>query len=366
VGKNQDGRLEIFYIDINDTIYHNWQKDPNSDWHGDVKLSNIKAKQICVGKNQDGRLEIFYIGMIDTIYHNWQKDPNSDWNGEKQLGHQEILKVWMERYSPVIGHLPLNKLTLVCTHDTGSYDMDCLMCAPWYSCQHLNIENQLNLGVRVLDLRIGMQIDESGDERFIFIHDPHTTKTTLKNGLEQVRSFLEINKREVIILDFHQFKSLDSDNFDENELYKIVINTLGTDLIFPYQNKIPSLNEIYDTPHRVIVACNTENKLFSSFFKGVQQKWENVHDTDALRLSIETEMEKDHENCDLWSICAVITAYGLVTIHSFPELENWFKAGCEWAQRANIIAVNLVEETSIVPEAISECLLKGHNESSNL
>ncbi len=356
---------------MNDTIYHNWQNAPNRDWNGEEEFKNNRAKQICVGQNQDGRLEIFYVGMNDTIYHNWQNAPNHDWNGEEHLGYRGY-QMWMEIFGSMIGHLPLNKLTLVCTHDSGTYDMVNSLMIPWKSCQRVNIEDQLNLGVRVLDLRIGMQTNESGDERFIFIHDTDHTNTTLNNGLEQVKSFLKRNKREIIILDFHQFKSLDSDNFDENELHNVVINTLGTDLIYPYQNNIPTLNEIWGTPHRVIVAWNSNNNLPRSFFKGVSQRWENVHNKEDLKESISKEIrdhEKeicDHENCDLWSVCAVITPYFMlrVTVQSVPELEDWFQAGGEWAQKANVIAVNLVHKTSIVQQAISECLIKGYNKSS--
>jgi len=267
------------------------------------------------------------------------------------------LKKWMETYGPVIGHLPLNKLTLVCSHDSGTYDLVSPFASPWASCQDLNIHDQLNQGVRVLDLRVGYQGDKSGDDRFILVHDTWRTKVTLKNALEQVKDFLSRNTREVIILDFHRFVELDG-NFDYDELQNIVTETLG-DLIYPYPNKMPTLEEIWKTQGRVIVAWNSGDRP-DHFFPGVDQKWFNKTNLDDLYKAISEEMKKDHQNEGFWSICAILTPTPLHPIHPLsPDVGNWFQAGSDWAQKANIIALDFVEKTTVVQQAISECLIKG-------
>ena len=68
-------------------IVHNWQNYPKLDWHGAAPLGG-RAKQITAGRNKDGRLEIFYVGVDDIIYHNWQKTPSGVWAGEAALGGQ--------------------------------------------------------------------------------------------------------------------------------------------------------------------------------------------------------------------------------------------------------------------------------------
>lgn len=87
VGRNQDGRLEVFYVGTNDAIYRNYQTVPNNGWSGEMALGG-SAKQIAVGQNQDGRLEIFYVGTNDAIYHNYQTAASNDtsWSGEIALG----------------------------------------------------------------------------------------------------------------------------------------------------------------------------------------------------------------------------------------------------------------------------------------
>jgi hypothetical protein len=87
-GSNKDGRIEVFYIGLDDVLYHNWQLVPNDKWIGEFFLGpkeQAKAKQVAVGQNEDGRIEVFYIGLDDVVYHNWQLVPNGKWIGENKL-----------------------------------------------------------------------------------------------------------------------------------------------------------------------------------------------------------------------------------------------------------------------------------------
>ena len=43
------------------------------------------GKALQVGRNADGRIEVFYIGMDDVLYHNWQLVPNGKWIGESTM-----------------------------------------------------------------------------------------------------------------------------------------------------------------------------------------------------------------------------------------------------------------------------------------
>jgi hypothetical protein len=79
VGRNTDGTLEIFYVGTNNGLYRNRQSAANSHtWIGETPFRDDlgkdmdSANQIAVGTNVDGRLEIFYVGTNETIYHNFQ------------------------------------------------------------------------------------------------------------------------------------------------------------------------------------------------------------------------------------------------------------------------------------------------------
>jgi hypothetical protein len=83
--RNQDGRLEVFYVGTDSRIYHNYQSSAGGAWAGEAALGGL-ALQLAVVQNTDGRLEVFYVGTDHLIYHNWQTSPNSGWAGEHALG----------------------------------------------------------------------------------------------------------------------------------------------------------------------------------------------------------------------------------------------------------------------------------------
>ena len=92
VASNADGRLELFYIGMDNILYHDWQLNPvtGTSWSGGKFLSTAQntAKSLVVGNNADGRLEVFYIGMDDIVYHDWQMAPitGTTWSGGILLG----------------------------------------------------------------------------------------------------------------------------------------------------------------------------------------------------------------------------------------------------------------------------------------
>jgi len=82
VGQNADGRFEIFGVGTDHALYHRWQTAPNNGWSGGwVSLGgSIFVGKPAVGRNADGRLEILVLGSNHVLYHNWQTAPNGGWS----------------------------------------------------------------------------------------------------------------------------------------------------------------------------------------------------------------------------------------------------------------------------------------------
>ena len=86
VGQNQDGRLEVFVTDAGGQIWHCWQTPPNNVWSSwtsrGTPFPNTRFGAPTVGRNADGRLEIFIVGPGDdmSVWHCWQTAPNSGWS----------------------------------------------------------------------------------------------------------------------------------------------------------------------------------------------------------------------------------------------------------------------------------------------
>ncbi len=85
-GLNLDGRLEIFGIGSDNALWHNYQKAPHAGpWSGWSSMGGI-VKQLALGRNKDGRLEVFAIGSDNALWHIWQTAPNNGWSGWGSMG----------------------------------------------------------------------------------------------------------------------------------------------------------------------------------------------------------------------------------------------------------------------------------------
>src|SRR4051794_27464139 len=63
LGRNADGRLEVFARGVNNHLYHMSQTKPNGGFDGNwSSLKGALASHPVVGRNADDRLEVFAVG----------------------------------------------------------------------------------------------------------------------------------------------------------------------------------------------------------------------------------------------------------------------------------------------------------------
>ena len=86
VGRNADGRLEVFARAEDDSLWHIWQTAPSSGWSNWMPLGNGIVGAPVVISNADGRMEVFVRGRDALIWHIWQTSPNGGWSGWAPLG----------------------------------------------------------------------------------------------------------------------------------------------------------------------------------------------------------------------------------------------------------------------------------------
>jgi hypothetical protein len=84
VGRNADGRLEVFAVRTDGEMVHKVQTAPSNGWlwgwsslRGEV-YNWFGAKPV-IGYNTDGRLEVFVLDYFGTLHHKWQTTPNGTW-----------------------------------------------------------------------------------------------------------------------------------------------------------------------------------------------------------------------------------------------------------------------------------------------
>jgi acylphosphatase len=85
VANNADGRLEVFVRGSDGALWHIWQTAPNGNWSGWHSLGGVMSMPT-VGRNKDGRLEVFAQGTDGALWHIWQTAPNGNWSGWASLG----------------------------------------------------------------------------------------------------------------------------------------------------------------------------------------------------------------------------------------------------------------------------------------
>lgn len=80
VASNADGRLEAFVRGGDDGIWNLWQTAPNSGWSDWSTLGGNTIYEPAVASNGDGRLEIFAVGADQVLRHRWQTEANGGWS----------------------------------------------------------------------------------------------------------------------------------------------------------------------------------------------------------------------------------------------------------------------------------------------
>jgi hypothetical protein len=90
---NADGRLEIFVVRNDFTVWHIWQTQAGGVWSGWEPLGlpggqdgDGTAGPLVTAINADGRLELFATtNANDTVQHCWQQQPGGSWSGWESL-----------------------------------------------------------------------------------------------------------------------------------------------------------------------------------------------------------------------------------------------------------------------------------------
>ena len=269
---------------------------------------------------------------------------------------------WMAYYGDILGKLTLTEMTLPGTHDSGTYDPVSPLVYEWVRTQATSLREQLNLGIRVLDLRIGQ--NSPGD--YIITHDIWRTHYSLSGALDNVKEFIRATNREIVILDFHRFGGPSFD-FD---LLKTQVKELLQGYYIPVRDgKGKTLNEIWQRPtseqERVVIAWNSDTIDTSYMWPGVNQHWYSQADSiDALHSAIENDFSNPPPKDEMWSACVFVTPNALRNPYDnakalCPTFETWFYGCAHWTLEANIISTDFFYQfNNSVQASICASILK--------
>jgi hypothetical protein len=95
VATSADGRLELFLAGLDGNIWHKWQTAASNGWsswssQGSAGGGFTNAAP-AVGRNGDGRLELFAVARDGNLWHKWQTAANNGWSPWSSLGQPSLM-----------------------------------------------------------------------------------------------------------------------------------------------------------------------------------------------------------------------------------------------------------------------------------
>ena len=200
--------------------------------------------------------------------------------------------------------LPLNKIVIPGTHNSGAYTLDLKHCITdatssfsqyltvaqklrflpglkwtigrFTLCQEKSIYDQLMMGVRFLDIRLSYQ------DGFYITHT--FTCIPLQTALADILKFVQNNPNEIIIL------SVQPDYENESTMvsaYSIITNALLPHLV-PGQTVFPSINSLNESGKSILLFYENEIGEASWDFPLINSVWSNTDKISVLQTGIAT------------------------------------------------------------------------------
>ena len=239
-------------------------------------------------------------------------------------------RYWMSK-TPEIENLCIGQLILPGTHDSGS-DKE----APDFfnfiqATQDVSPLKQIKQGVRALDLRISFHSEYTPGEskRFQLFHLFPTGRTVKIDIVSAVQEFFQSpeTQKEIIILDFHQFKDFTPDA--HQELQSLLLKQLN-DRIIPIALSTSTVGELWEHhPGKNIVVAYNNNQRNAQFWYGVEQRWmgENMPTTAELKEYMDNTINDSKYRYDLVSIQCAKYVLPVHAADDFTDkIDLWFNS----------------------------------------
>uniref|UniRef100_A0AAZ3RSK2 Phosphatidylinositol-specific phospholipase C, X domain containing 1 n=1 Tax=Oncorhynchus tshawytscha TaxID=74940 RepID=A0AAZ3RSK2_ONCTS len=278
---------------------------------------------------------------------------------EVQVSLKELpMDSWMDHLPCALWDVPLRNLAIP-GHNAPNICLDRRTVG--FLTTDQGLKEQLDCGVRYLDLRIAHRPNDTSTDLY-FYHGVYTT-LTVETVLQEIRSWLDVHSREVVLLSFSHFLGLNQD------LHTGLISTIRT--IFNARlcptTEVVTLRNLWSLGYQVIVSYeHSMVSLYSDLWPHIPYWWANKCKAEALIE--EFEHRKQHGRPggffvtginlteDLKYICSHPTeSLKDLVMSTYPALLSWVRGqspGSE-SHSLNIIAGDFVSESHFVPTVIA-------------
>ncbi|XP_064133922.1 PI-PLC X domain-containing protein 1-like isoform X2 [Loxodonta africana] len=292
---------------------------------------------------------------------------------------------WMSELCPRLWDVPLHHLSIPGSHDTMTYCLNkkspishrepkllqllskVLPCVTrpvilkWSVTQVLNITEQLDAGVRYLDLRVAHMA--GGPEKNLhFVHMVYTT-ALVEDTLTEISEWLEKHPREVVILACRNFEGMTE---DLHEYLVTCIKNIFGHVLCP-RGEVPTLRQLWARGHQVVISYEDEGSVsrHGELWLGIPYWWGNkVKTGDLIRY---LELMKSVGRPDKLFVAGINLTENLgyvlvhpsqslktMTLPSLPYLGAWVREQCPGPSSCctNIIAGDFIGADDFVSNVI--------------
>ncbi|XP_060079412.1 PI-PLC X domain-containing protein 2-like [Ylistrum balloti] len=239
----------------------------------------------------------------------------------RDLVENSRYRCWMGDLPRPLTQVPLSCLAIPGSHDSGAYGLDksagvsidepksvsvlgSLCCggglsviSRWSVTQDLSLGQQLEAGIRYLDLRVCIKPDTADAH---FLHGLYGSKVI--TALHEVIEFLVRNPKEFVILDFNHFHNMD--DISHKQLLSDLKRLFGA-LIVPVNKHMSpwqmTLENIWKTRMRVIIFYSDKSSADMKEFwpnYAIPSPWPNTSDSRVLIDFLERNYTGNHRNSD--------------------------------------------------------------------
>lgn len=290
---------------------------------------------------------------------------------------------WMSHLCEELWDVPLYNLSIPGSHDTMTYCLDKLspvdpdspklllflekyvpcitrsIILKWCTTQTLSVTEQLDTGIRYLDLRIAHRPDVSSN--LYFVHGFYTSQT-VEEILHEIADWLQQNPREILILGCDNLQSMSPEH--HMCLINFIRRIFGPKICPKHER--PTLRNLWKQSYQLIVCYDSPLALkFEYLWPSIPYWWANTTKTRSLINFL--EMKKHSGRPDGFFVAGLNltedTSYILkhpfgsmkrLTLPKLPYLYKWVQKQHPGVSRdaTNIFAEDLIGSDHFVSAVI--------------
>jgi len=297
---------------------------------------------------------------------------------------------WMENLSSNIKNLKINQLFLPGSHDSATYTLEhqfgknqnisnklnalkivgvgyfiTNIAYKWSKAQGVSIYQQLQKGVRYLDLRV---IYRDSKKSFYTVHGLYGP--SLDEVLKQIDMFLKTNTKEILVIQIGDLKYMPNKVLDHKNLINILKTKFQGKIVPKNEVKNLTVGDIWDKKYQIVFIYNDpsnisreliQNDAFINDTSLIEDYWANATDKDALKSALDKNLKEHYGRKFLYVIQSQLTPSGdtiksglnpFSKIKSLedmanivnPSLKNWLS---NWSKyKGSIILLDFIDESN--------------------